>query len=168
MAEVGGELGRARLGPKAPTDRVSEWIRFLRAVRALCESLEAALSPFGLMLRDYELLRCLPGRALSQSAIVRQLETSKVSVSRGVRRLSAQGWVSVSVANADKRVSSVALTEAGAERLMQVDAHIRQFLAALAAALDVEERRALGQINEALQRIRHGPGVNGVTDPEKG
>lgn len=158
MAEVGGELERTGHGPTDPTDRVSEWIRLLRAVRALCDSLEAALSPFGLILRDYELLRCLTGRALSQSAIVRELDTSKVSVSRRVKRLSAAGWVSVSVARADKRVTAVALTDAGAERLVQVEAHVRQFLASIAAALDVEERRALGQINEGLQRIRHGQG----------
>ena len=167
MAEVGGELEGANRVPKSPTDRVSEWIRLLRAVRALCESLEAALSPFGLMVRDYELLRCLPGRALSQSAIVRQLDTSEVSVSRGVRRLSAQGWVSLSVANADKRVSWVALTDAGAERLDQTEAHVGQFLAVLTAGLDDEEWRLLGQINEALQRFRHGPGADGVM-AEKG
>jgi hypothetical protein len=83
---------RAEDGAGVYADRVSEWLRLLRAVRGLCESLEGVVAPFGLMLRDYELLRVLPGRVLSQAALVRQLDTSKVSVSRGVRRLSAAGW----------------------------------------------------------------------------
>jgi DNA-binding MarR family transcriptional regulator len=74
------------------------------------------------MLRDYELLRVLPGRVLSQVALVRQLETSKVSVSRGVRRLSAEGWLSSTISSADELVSSVALGEAGLARMADVEA----------------------------------------------
>jgi DNA-binding MarR family transcriptional regulator len=147
---------RAEDGAGVYADRVSEWLRLLRAVRALCESLEGVVAPFGLMLRDYELLRALPGRVLSQSALVRQLDTNKVSVSRGVRRLSAEGWLSITVSSSDKRVSSVALTDAGLARLADVEAQVSRFLEVLAAALDEEERRVLGQINGALQRFRHG------------
>lgn len=168
MAEVGGQSSGRERGLEPPADRVSEWIRLLGAVRALCRSLEEALAPFDLMLRDYELLRCLPGRALSQSALVRELESTKVSVSRGVRRLNARGWVSVSVAKADKRMSSVLLTDAGAERLDQVEAHVAQFLATLAAALDDDERRLLGQVNDALQRFRQTQRLEGVGAPERG
>lgn len=149
-------------GAEVPADRVSEWLRLLSAVRVLCQLLEAVVAPFGLMLRDYELLRVLPGRVLSQAALVRQLDTSKVSVSRGVRRLSAAGWVSLTVSSSDKRVSSVALTDAGMARLADVEVQVSRFLEALAASLDEEERRALGQINDTLQRFRCGQGIDGV------
>jgi DNA-binding MarR family transcriptional regulator len=132
---------------------VSEWLRLLAAVRTLHESLETVVAPFGLMLREYELLRCLPGRALTQTAIVRQLETNKVSVSRGVRRLSCQGWLKVTPCPGDKRASTVVLTEQGADNLAAVEDHVAQFLAALAAALGAEERRMLAAINEALRRF---------------
>jgi DNA-binding MarR family transcriptional regulator len=152
MADIGAQSIAAEDGPQPPTDRVSEWLRLLHAARALCESLEGVVAPFGLMLRDYELLRVLPGRVLSQTAVVRQLDTNKVSVSRGVRRLSAEGWLSITVSSADKRLSWVSLTEAGLARLAEVEMQVSRFLEALAAALDEEQRDALGQINEALRR----------------
>jgi DNA-binding MarR family transcriptional regulator len=149
-------------------DRISEWLHLLAAVRALYESLEGVVSPFGLVLRDYELLRCLPGRVLSQAAIVRRLKTSKVSVSRGVRRLSAKGWVSVDIPDADKRVTSVGLTDRGAEQLAEVEAQVGRFLAAIASMLEDEERGMLGQINEALRRFRQGRGIDGPSAQDKG
>lgn len=163
MAELRGPSLPAGRDSQVPADRVSEWLRLLRAVRALCESLEGVLAPFGLMLRDYELLRVLPGRVLSQAALVRQLDTSKVSVSRGVRRLNAAGWVTSTVLSSDKRVSSVALTDAGTARLAEVEAQVSRFLEAVAAALDEEERGVLGQMNDALQRFRSGQGMDGAT-----
>jgi len=136
-------------------------------VRALCDSLDGVLAPFGLMLRDYELPRVLPGRVLSQVALVRQLETSKVSVSRGVRRLSAEGWLSSTISSADELVSSVALGEAGLARMADVEAQVGRFLEAVAAPLDEEERGAMGQINGALRRFCQGraidaPGAQGT------
>lgn len=160
MAELRGPSMRAGDDTEASPDRVSEWLRLVRAVWGLRESLEGVLAPFGLMLRDYELLRVLPGCVLSQVALVRQLETNKVSVSRGVRRLSAEGWLSITVLGADKRVSSVALTDAGMARLVDVEAQVSRFFEAVAAALDEEERAGLGQIDEALRRFCQGRAID--------
>jgi DNA-binding MarR family transcriptional regulator len=144
----------------AQADRISEWLHLVAAVRKLYQSLEAVVSPFELGLRDYELLRCLPGHTLSQAAIVRRLKTNKVSVSRGVKRLSAKGWVSVDILDADKRITSVALTDRGAERLAEIEAEVGRFLAGLAALLDDEERHMLGRINEALSWLNLGHGID--------
>lgn len=140
-------------GPAANADRVTEWLQLLAAVRAAYEVLDAAVTPLGLMLRDYELLRCLSGRAMSQTTIVEQLKTSKVSVSRRVRRLGAQGWLKVTDCQHDRRASTVMLTDSGSDRLDEVADHVDRLLVALSAGLDEEEHRMLGQFNEALSRL---------------
>lgn len=53
-------------------------------------------------------------------------------------------------------------------RLAEVEAQVSGFLEALAESLDEEERRVLGQINDALQRFRRGQGMDGATAPERG
>jgi DNA-binding MarR family transcriptional regulator len=168
MPEVSSKLKRLDRRVDAQADRISEWLHLLSAFRKLCESLDAVVSPFGLMLRDYELLRCLPGHTLSQSAIVQHLKTNKVSVSRGVSRLSAKGWVSVNISNADKRITSVALTDRGAERLVEVEAQVGQYLAALDVALGNEESQVPGQINEALRRFCQERGIDAPSGQSRG
>lgn len=144
---------RTAPGPGSHADRVTEWLRLLAAVRAAYEALNSAVTPLGLMLRDYQLLRCVAGRAMSQSTIVEQLKTSKVSVSRRVRRLRAQGWLNITRCQHDRRVSTVTLTDSGSVRLEEVADHFDRFLVALSASLDEEEHRMLGQINDALSRL---------------
>lgn len=81
--EPGGE-GSEPMTSQMPKHRdvASECLRFLREVDTLRENVGTLLAPLDLTLRDYEIMRCVVNRPLSQVAIVRQLGTNKVSVCR--------------------------------------------------------------------------------------
>jgi DNA-binding MarR family transcriptional regulator len=97
---------------------------------------EAELRGAGMNPAQFELMSCLQARpGVSQAALAESMDIDQTTLSRNMKVLIGQGWVTVSAGVKDGRVSTYALSEAGA--------------AALYAAMPLWER-AKAQVEGAL------------------
>jgi MarR family transcriptional regulator, 2-MHQ and catechol-resistance regulon repressor len=120
---------------------------FMQAHMELVRGIDHALhTGHGLSLKDYELLNRLgrsEGRSLRMTDLAELILLSLSRVSRLVDALASRGLVERRACSYDKRVSYVALTDAGCDLLREAQ---DTFLATV-------EERFLGQVSEEEMRL---------------
>jgi DNA-binding MarR family transcriptional regulator len=113
---------------------------------------EAELRGAGMNPAQFELmcsLRARPG--LSQAALAEAMDVDQTTLSRNVRLLAGQGWVTVSGGVKDRRVSAYALSDAGEGALQAAMPLWQRAKARVAGSLGDEEAvwRVLGELGAA-------------------
>ncbi|WP_231644767.1 MarR family winged helix-turn-helix transcriptional regulator [Sciscionella sediminilitoris] len=98
--------------------------RMRRIAHHLETRIRRELAPQGIELWELEMLACLrradPDCRLSAGELMRQLQLTSGAVTNRVSRLTAKGWVTREVDEADRRSVSVVLTEEGRARAKAV------------------------------------------------
>ncbi len=138
-------------------DEQRTWRAYLNSHRLLLDAVDAQLRrDSGMPHTYYEILVRLseaPDRALRMTVLA---EAGRVSVSRlshAVKRLEERGWVRRDNCPTDRRGQIAVLTDEGFEALSAAaPGHVEAVRSALFDALDPEQARQLGEINEALSK----------------
>ena len=109
------------LSAQASTEeRLTAWIRLLRAHAALTRELDSRLeAAHGLSLRDYDVLVQLyfaPERMMRRVDIARTVILSPSGITRLLEGLERAGWVAKHSCATDARVTYAALTEEGTKK----------------------------------------------------
>lgn len=90
---------------------------------------------------------------LSQHAIATTLYHSDAAVSRQIGVLSEKGYVSADVDSANRRITTVSLTEEGRKVLAVAEAAVASHMARLLESVPDEHLTRLTEINKELQDI---------------
>lgn len=99
------------------------------------------------------LLSIHEGESILQEDLARRLKVDKANVTRAIKKLEASGYVSRTVAAADKRARHVSLTAKGLRVRSEIAVIAGDWVAYLQKSLTDEERR---HIEELLEKVAQG------------
>ncbi len=126
-----------------------------RVARRLTRIYEAELRGAGMNPAQFEVMSYLQARpGVSQAALAEALDVDQTTLSRNVRLLAGQGWVTVSDGVKDRRVSTYALSVAGAAALQVAMPLWERARARVAGSLGDKAAvwRVLGELGAAAAR----------------
>lgn len=109
-------------------------------ITALDKGMAQVLSPYGLIVLEYKLLKfCLGHDECTATQLADVLPTDPARISRLVNSLVEMGFLSRRRLTNDRRIVMLSLTEPGRDRIIAADRSIQEFFQALVVGIREED-----------------------------